>query len=70
MSIFNINPDIRRRNSRVGILHERKYFEESKEKIFARSWQFLGSKARNKQSQTFYRFRKFSRRAGFIYQTR
>ena len=31
-----------RRNSRVGVLHREQCFEESKEKIFARSWQFLG----------------------------
>lgn len=43
MSIFDINPDIRRAVTLASDFYtDEKYFEQSKEKIFARSWQFLG----------------------------
>ena len=43
MKIFDINPDIRRAETLAsGFYTDEKYFEESKEKIFARSWQFAG----------------------------
>ena len=44
MSIFDINPDIRRAHTLASDFYtDEKYFELSKEKIFARSWQFLGA---------------------------
>ena len=44
MSIFDINPDIRRAETLASDFYtDEKYFEQSKEKIFARSWQFLGA---------------------------
>ncbi|MGI9055762.1 MAG: aromatic ring-hydroxylating oxygenase subunit alpha [Pyrinomonadaceae bacterium] len=43
MSVFNVNPDITRAETLASEFYtSEKYFEESKEKIFARSWQFLG----------------------------
>ena len=43
MSIFDINADIRRAAPLASNFYtDEKYFEQSKEKIFARSWQFLG----------------------------
>jgi len=42
MNIFDINPDIRRaRTLSSNFYTDERYFHESKEKIFARSWQFL-----------------------------
>jgi len=42
MSIFDINPDIRQARTLASDFYtDEKYFELSKEKIFARSWQFL-----------------------------
>ena len=55
MSIFHINPDIRRARTLASDFYtDEKYFEQSKEKIFARSWQFLdgGEDANNLRSQT------------------
>jgi choline monooxygenase len=55
MSVFNINPDIRRAATLASDFYtDEKYFEQSKEKIFARSWQFLGDveKANNLRPQT------------------
>lgn len=44
MSIFDINPDIRQAHTLASDFYtDEKYFEQSKEKIFARSWQFLGA---------------------------
>lgn len=44
MSVFDINPDIRRAHTLASNFYtDEKYFEQSKEKIFARSWQFLGT---------------------------
>jgi choline monooxygenase len=44
MSIFNINPDIRRAETLASEFYtNEKYFDESKEKIFARSWQLIGT---------------------------
>ena len=52
---FDINPDIRRAETLASEFYtDEKYFEESKEKIFARSWQFVGKSGRNKKSQAFY----------------
>jgi choline monooxygenase len=43
MSIFDINPDIRRAETLASEFYtDERYFHESKEKIFARSWQFVG----------------------------
>lgn len=43
MSIFEIDPDIRKAKTLASEFYtDPKYFELSKEKIFARSWQFLG----------------------------
>ena len=43
MKIFNINPDIRRAETLASEFYtDERYFHESKEKIFARSWQFIG----------------------------
>ncbi len=43
MSIFNIDPDIRRAKTLSSDFYtDERYFEMSKEKIFARTWQFLG----------------------------
>jgi choline monooxygenase len=45
MNIFDINSDIRRAETLVSDFYtDEKYFHESKEKIFARSWQFVGTK--------------------------
>jgi choline monooxygenase len=42
MNIFDIDPDIRRAETLVSDFYtDEKYFHESKEKIFARSWQFV-----------------------------
>jgi choline monooxygenase len=42
MNIFNIDPDIRRAETLSSKFYtDEKYFHESKEKIFARSWQFV-----------------------------
>jgi len=44
MSVFDINPDIRQAHTLASDFYtDEKYFEQSKEKIFARSWQFLGT---------------------------
>ena len=44
MSVFNINADIRQARTLASDFYtDEKYFERSKEKIFARSWQFLGA---------------------------
>lgn len=44
MSLFEIDPDIRKaRTLESGFYTDPAYFELSKEKIFARTWQFLGS---------------------------
>lgn len=44
MSIFEINPDIcRARTLSSSFYTDPRYFHESKEKIFARSWQFVGT---------------------------
>ncbi len=43
MKIFEINPDIRRAETLASDFYtDEKYFEESKEKIFARTWQMVG----------------------------
>lgn len=43
MSIFDINPDIRKAETLSSEFYtDEKYFHESKEKIFARSWQLIG----------------------------
>lgn len=43
MSIFNIDPDIRKAKTLVSDFYtDPAYFELSKEKIFTRSWQYLG----------------------------
>ena len=43
MSIFEINPDIRHAETLPSEFYtDEKYFLESKEKIFARSWQLAG----------------------------
>lgn len=43
MSIFEINPDIARAETLASEFYtDEHYFDESKEKIFARSWQFAG----------------------------
>ena len=43
MSIFDINPDIARAETLSSEFYtDEKYFHESKEKIFARTWQFVG----------------------------
>ncbi|HEX8734920.1 MAG TPA: aromatic ring-hydroxylating dioxygenase subunit alpha [Pyrinomonadaceae bacterium] len=43
MSIFDINPDIRRAETLSSDFYtDERYFDESKEKIFARSWQLVG----------------------------
>jgi len=45
MSIFDINPDIRQAQTLASDFYtDEKYFEQSKEKIFARSWQLVGTK--------------------------
>ncbi len=42
--LFDINPDIRRAETLASEFYtEEKYFDESKEKIFARSWQLIGT---------------------------
>lgn len=44
MSIFEIDPDIRKaRTLSADFYLDPKYFDRSKEKIFARTWQFLGT---------------------------
>lgn len=43
MNIFNVNPDIRKASTLSSEFYtDERYFHESKEKIFARSWQFVG----------------------------
>ena len=43
MSIYNIDPDIRRARTLASDFYtDERYFEMSKEKLFARTWQFLG----------------------------
>jgi choline monooxygenase len=43
MQIFDINPDIRKAETLSSEFYtDEKYFHESKEKIFARSWQLIG----------------------------
>ncbi len=45
MQIFDINPDIRKAETLSSEFYtDEKYFNESKEKIFARSWQLIGTK--------------------------
>jgi len=52
MSIFDINPDIRQARTLASDFYtDEKYFEQSKEKIFARSWQFLGAADETKNLQ-------------------
>src|SRR5688500_5996451 len=44
MSIFEIDPDIRRARTLASEFYtDERYFELSKEKIFARTWQFVGA---------------------------
>lgn len=44
MNIFDINPDISRAHTLASDFYtDEQYFEQSKEQIFARSWQFLGT---------------------------
>lgn len=44
MNIFDINPDISKAHTLSSKFYtEERYFHESKEKIFARSWQFVGA---------------------------
>lgn len=44
MSIFNINPDIRQASTLSSEFYtDEKYFNETQEKIFARSWNFVGT---------------------------
>ncbi len=44
MSIFDIDPDIRCAETLISEFYtDEKYFHESKEKIFARTWQFVGN---------------------------
>ena len=44
MTIFDINPDIRQAETLASEFYtDEKYFEQSKEKIFARSWQLIGT---------------------------
>ncbi|HEX8251233.1 MAG TPA: aromatic ring-hydroxylating dioxygenase subunit alpha [Pyrinomonadaceae bacterium] len=44
MSIFDINPDIRRAETLSSEFYtDERYFHESKEKIFARTWQLVGT---------------------------
>ena len=44
MNIFDINPDISQANTLSSEFYtDERYFHESKEKIFARSWQFVGT---------------------------
>lgn len=44
MSLFDINSDIRRAETLASEFYtDEKYFNESKEKIFARSWQLIGT---------------------------
>ena len=44
MSVFDINPDIHRAETLASEFYtDEKYFNESKEKIFARSWQLIGT---------------------------
>src|SRR5215204_5191308 len=43
MSIFEVDPDIRRAKTLPSIFYtDERYFDLSKEKIFARSWQLVG----------------------------
>lgn len=43
MSIFEIDPDIRKAKSLASVFYtDPRYFELSKDKIFARTWQYLG----------------------------
>ena len=43
MSIFEIDPDIRKAKTLASDFYtDERYFDISKEKIFERSWQFLG----------------------------
>ena len=43
MSIFEIDPDIRKARTLASDFYtDERYFEAAKEKIFARSWQFVG----------------------------
>jgi choline monooxygenase len=52
MSVFDINPDIRKAHTLASEFYtEEKYFAQSKEKIFARSWQFLGAADKNNSLQ-------------------
>lgn len=45
MQIFDINPNIRQAETLASEFYTgEKFFHESKEKIFARSWQFVGTK--------------------------
>src|SRR4051812_42000220 len=46
MSIFHIEPDIRRaRTLHSDFYTDQRWFDEARERIFARSWQFLGRQA-------------------------
>lgn len=55
MKIFDINPNIRRAETLASDFYtEEKFFDESKEKIFARSWQFVAhaDEVKNLKPQT------------------
>jgi len=53
MSIFHIDPDIRRASTLHSDFYtDQHWFDESKEKIFARSWQFLGRGSDLKETLT------------------
>ncbi|MGI8543006.1 MAG: hypothetical protein ACR2MD_05940 [Aridibacter sp.] len=42
--IFKINPDIRKAETLSSLFYtNEKYFEQSKEKIFTRTWQIVGT---------------------------
>jgi choline monooxygenase len=44
MSIFEVDPDIRKARTLASDFYtDAAYFESSKEKIFARTWQFIGT---------------------------
>ncbi|HTK25921.1 MAG TPA: Rieske 2Fe-2S domain-containing protein, partial [Pyrinomonadaceae bacterium] len=44
MSIFDVDPDIRKARTLASDFYmDPAYFERSKEKIFARTWQFIGT---------------------------
>ena len=70
MSIFDINPDIKYAETLASEFYTaEKYFEESKEKIFARSWQFLGRKDEINNLKPFTLLENFLDEPDFNYQT-